>query len=239
MTTYVLVHGAWHGAWCWNKVVPGLEAAGHKVIVPELPGSGADSTPASEVTLDAYANKLVEVLDQQDEKVVMVGHSMGGLAISAAAELRPDKVGALVYLSGFLPQSGQSLFSLEESNLNSSVPPAVIPAEDEVTATLQADMIRDLFYHDCSDEDVAFATAHQHAQALAPLATPVEISDENFGSVDRYYIVLTEDRAIHPDMQRQMIDASPCKEVFEIASSHSAFYSKKEEFIETIQKISA
>ncbi|MDG2090842.1 MAG: alpha/beta fold hydrolase [Gammaproteobacteria bacterium] len=237
MTTYVLVHGAWHGAWCWNEVVPSLEAAGHTVITPELPGSGADSTPASEVTLEAYANKLVEVLDQQDEKVVLVGHSMGGLAISAAAELRPDKIGALVYLSGFLPQSGQSLLSLEESNPHSSVPPALEVAEDGVTGSLKAEKIRELFYHDCSDEDYEYSIAHHHAQALAPLATLVEISDENFGSVDRYYILLTEDRAIHPDMQRQMIDASPCKEVFEIASSHSAFYSKKAELVEIIQKI--
>lgn len=237
MTTYVLVHGAWHGAWCWNEVVPGLKAAGHKVITPELPGSGADTTPANEVTLEAYANKLVEVLDQQDEKVVMLGHSMGGLAITAAAELRPEKVGALVYLSGFLPQSGQSLLSLEESNPNSSVPPALVVAEDGVTGGIKPDMIKELFYHDCSDEDVAFAIAHQHAQALAPLGTPVIVTDENFGSVARYYILLTEDHAIHPDMQRQMIDASPCKEVFEIASSHSPFYSKKEELIETLQKI--
>ncbi len=239
MTTYVLVHGAWHGAWCWNEVVPGLKAAGHNVITPELPGSGADSTPANEVTLEAYANKLVEVLDQQDEKVVMLGHSMGGLAITAAAELRPEKVGALVYLSGFLPQSGQSLLSLEESNPHSSVPPALIPSEDGVTGTLKAELVRDLFYHDCSDEDVEYAVTHHHAQALAPLATPVTITEENFGSVPCYYILLTEDRAIHPEMQRQMIDASPCKEVFEIASSHSPFYSKKEELIETLQKISA
>lgn len=239
MTTYVLVHGAWHGAWCWNEVAPGLKAAGHNVITPELPGSGADLTPANEVTLEAYANKLVEVLDQQDEKVVMLGHSMGGLAITAAAELRPEKVGALVYLSGFLPQSGQSLLSLEESNPHSSVPPALIPSEDGVTGTLKAELVRDLFYHDCSDEDVEYAVAHHHAQALAPLATPVEITDENFGSVARYYIWLTEDRAIHPEMQRQMFEASPCKAVFEIASSHSPFYSKKEELIEKLQKISA
>lgn len=238
MSTYVLVHGAWHGAWCWNEVVPGIEAAGHKVIVPELPGSGADLTPASEVSLDAYANKLADVLDQQDEKVIMVGHSMGGLAITAAAELRPEKIGALVYLSGFLPQSGQSLLSLEESNPNSSVPPALIPSADGITGTLKPELVRELFYHDCSDKDFEYAVAHHHAQALAPLATPVEISDENFGSVDRYYIWLKEDRAIHPDMQRQMFEASPCKEVFEIESSHSPFYSKKEELIDVLQKIS-
>lgn len=239
MSTIVLVHGAWHGAWCWNNVVPSLEAAGHTVITPELPGSGADATPASEVTLEAYANKLVEVLDQQDDKVVMVGHSMGGIAITAAAELRPEKVGALVYLSGFLPKSGQSLLSLEESNPHSSVPPALEVAEDGVTGNLKAEKIRDLFYHDCSDEDYDYAVAHHHAQALAPLATPVEISDENFGSVARYYIWLTEDRAIHPEMQRQMFEASPCKEVFEIASSHSPFYSKKAELVEALGKISA
>lgn len=237
MTTYVLVHGAWHGAWCWNKVVPVLEATGHRVITPELPGSGEDPTPASEVTLEAYANKLVEVLDQQDEKVIMLGHSMGGMAISAAAELRPEKVAGLVYLSGFLPKSGQSLLSLEESNPHSSVPPALVPDKEGITGSLKPEMIRDLFYHDCNDEDFDFAVAHFHDQALAPLATPVILSEENFGSVPRYYIELLADRAIHIEMQRQMIAASPCKAVFSIDSSHSPFYSKTDELVETLLKI--
>ncbi len=238
MTTIVLVHGAWHGAWCWKKVTPLLEAAGHKVIVPDLPGSGADPTPAAEVSLEAYANSLAQLLDQQDEKVVMVGHSMGGMAISAAAELRPDKIGALVYLSGFLPQSGQSLLSLEESNPHSSVPPALIPAADGVTGTLKAELVKELFYHDCSDEDLQYSLAHHHAQALAPLATPLTLTDENFGSVPRYYIELLSDRAIHIDMQRQLIAGSPCKAVYSIDSSHSPFFSKPDEVAETLLKVS-
>ena len=167
----------------------------------------------------------------------MLGHSMGGMAISAAAELRPEKVAGLVYLSGFLPKSGQSLLSLEESNPHSSVPPALVPDKEGITGSLKPEMIRNLFYHDCSDEDFDFAVAHFHDQALAPLATPVILSEENFGSVPRYYIELLADRAIHIEMQRQMIAASPCKAVFSIDSSHSPFYSKTDELVETLLKI--
>ena len=81
MATFVLIHGAWHGGWCWRKVVPHLEAAGHTVIAPDLPSHGDDPTPAAEVTLDDYVRRVCEILDAQDEPVVLVGHSMGGLLV--------------------------------------------------------------------------------------------------------------------------------------------------------------
>ena len=86
MATYVLVHGAWHGAWCWNKVAPLLEAKGHTVVAPDLPGHGDDDTPRAGVTLESYAKKVADVVSAQDEKVILVGHSMGGIAITAGAE---------------------------------------------------------------------------------------------------------------------------------------------------------
>ena len=78
MSTYVLIHGAFHGGWCWDKVVPLLEAAGHKVVAPDLPSHGRDDTPIAEVTLDTYARRACEVAAAQSEPVIIVGHSMGG-----------------------------------------------------------------------------------------------------------------------------------------------------------------
>ncbi len=92
MSTYVLVHGAWHGSWCWEKVVPLLEQAGHQVEALDLPGHGQDKTPIREITLAAYTNRVCETLDAQAEPVILVGHSLGGMVITQAAEERPAKI---------------------------------------------------------------------------------------------------------------------------------------------------
>lgn len=86
MSTYLLVHGAWHGGWCWRKVVPLLEAQGHKVLAPTLPGHGEDKTPAAAVTLRSYADTICRLAGAQTKPVILVGHSMGGIVITQAAE---------------------------------------------------------------------------------------------------------------------------------------------------------
>ena len=123
MSTFVLVHGAWHGSWCWKKVVPLLEEAGHEVVTLDLPGHGDDGTPVSEVTLVTYAERVCDVLDEQSELVVLVGHSMGGLVISEAAERRPEKIKLLVYLTGFLLANGKTLIETAQADEEAIVVP--------------------------------------------------------------------------------------------------------------------
>jgi alpha-beta hydrolase superfamily lysophospholipase len=82
MSSFVFVHGAWHGAWCWSKVVSLLEGTGHRAIALDLPGHGRDDTPITQVTFEAYCNKLREILEAQTEPVILVGHSMGGRVIT-------------------------------------------------------------------------------------------------------------------------------------------------------------
>ena len=126
MTTFVLVHGAWHGAWCWDKLVPELEQLGHRAVTLDLPGAGDDTTPIPDISLASYVQRVVDTLDAQDKNVVLVGHSAGGVPITAAAETRPEKIRTLVYLTAFLPKSGQVLSELEELNPRPTVTPAVI-----------------------------------------------------------------------------------------------------------------
>jgi pimeloyl-ACP methyl ester carboxylesterase len=80
MARFVLVHGAFGGAWCWEPLTPSLIAAGHTVQTLELPGSGADNTPIEQVTLDADADAIGRALATDSEPAVLVGHSMGGVA---------------------------------------------------------------------------------------------------------------------------------------------------------------
>ena len=109
MARFVLVHGAWHGAWCFDALARDLAAAGHEVDTFDLPGHGSDATPHDEVTLDTYAQRVAEVIGQDGEPVVLVGHSMGGIVVTQAAELVPERIARLVYLTAFLPKDGESL----------------------------------------------------------------------------------------------------------------------------------
>ena len=184
MSTYVLVHGAWHGGWYWHKVVPLLEKEGHKVEAPDLPGHGKDKTPISEITLEAYAQSICRVLDAQSEPVILVGHSMAGKVITQAAEYRPERIKMLVYVTAFLEPSGEALGQDTESLLM----PNLILSEDQSYFTLGADTIKDIVYADCSDEDLALAKSLMVPQAAAPLMTPQKTTEQNFGRVPRVYI---------------------------------------------------
>ena len=108
---FVLVHGAFGGAHVWERVIPGLQAAGHTVEAIDLPGSGEDRTPVAEVTLRRYAERVCEAL-AAGPPAVLVGHSMGGMAITQAAALRPDLPTGLIYVAAFLPAEGESLIDL-------------------------------------------------------------------------------------------------------------------------------
>lgn len=113
--TYILVHGGWHGAWCWKKVVPLLEAKGNRVLAIDLPGHGEDKTPAATVTLKDYVQKVVRVANAQTGPVILVGHSMSGVVIAQAGEvLGTGKVAKLVFLDAFMPRNGESVFALAE-----------------------------------------------------------------------------------------------------------------------------
>lgn len=221
---FVLVHGAWHGAWCWKKLVPELARRGHTVAAPDLPGLGEDRTPAGGVTLADYAMRIAAALDAQSEPSILVGHSMGGMAISAVAELRPEKILRLVYLCAFLPRNGESLLMLEERNPDPRVPPHITPDKEHFTATIDPDAVEELFYHDCSADDVAFAKSRLRPQSFPPLTAPVALTAGNFGRLPRTYIECTEDRAIVIGFQRQMQRLSPC-DVVTLETSHSPFLS--------------
>ncbi|MGE4081153.1 MAG: alpha/beta fold hydrolase [Reyranella sp.] len=236
MATFMLVHGAAHGGWCWEKVVPLLEAHGHRVCAPDLPGMGKDQMPPANVTLADNVEKLSRLLDKMDEPVVLVGHSLGGITISALAEARRRKLKALVYLCAILPQpgkTGRDMSSLDPSamwRLSRQVSP------DGLTYTFARDRIPGLFYADVSPEDRYRAMERLRPQPLSISTTPVTLTEERFGSVPRWYIECIFDNAVKISLQRQMVKLTPCK-VISMECGHSPFYSNPEELVEHLEAI--
>ncbi|MGA2108489.1 MAG: alpha/beta fold hydrolase [Syntrophorhabdales bacterium] len=229
MSTYVLIHGAWHGAWCWAKVTPLFTKQGHKVVAFDLPGHGRDKTPLADVSLQAYVDRVCEILDAQPEPVILVGHSMGGMVITQAAEYRPEKIRKLVYVSAFLPRDGESVIALSEANAESLLGANMIVSDDRRSMTLRNEGIKEALYGDCSDEDVARAKSLLVPQAAAPFMAPVKTTEGRFGTVRRVYISCLRDKAVTPACQEKMYNALPCEKVIFMDTSHSPFFSAPEE----------
>ena len=234
MANYVLVHGSAHGSWCWERVVPLLQEQGHTVTAVDLPGNGHDDTPLAEVTLETYAEYLCGLLDSQDGPSVLVGHSLGGISISRAAELRPDKVAVLVYLTAVLLKDGETFMSAvsdepydEGRALETRTSWSL--AGDRSHVVYKPELAQHRFYNDCTPEDVEWAKSKIVPQPAGPLVSPMRITGGNFGRVPRVYIECALDNAVAPEFARKMYTALPCAEVIEMQTGHSPFLSAPEE----------
>jgi pimeloyl-ACP methyl ester carboxylesterase len=231
MSTYILVHGSWHGAWCWYKIVPLLEKAGHSAIALDLPGFGRDRTPLRDISLQSYVDRVCKVLDEQSEPAVLVGHSRGGIVISQAAEQRPAKIKTLVYLAAFLIPDGEAMLPAAMNDSGSLIAPNLVVDEAQGHLMLKEEAYREALYGDCSDEDVALATSLLSPEPLAPLATPLKLSPRNFGRAPSVYIETLSDKAVSPALQKRMRGVLPCGRVISMNTSHSPFLSAPEELV--------
>ena len=237
MSTYLLIHGAWHGGWCWRKTVPLLEAKGHRVLAPDLPGHGSDRTSPASVTLQSYAERICEIAGAQAEPVILAGHSMGGIAITQAAENCAGNIGALVYVCAFLPRDGDSLTTWASQDPESMVNPTTTEPREDGTVGFKLGFSREAFYGNCSNEDAKVARSHLAAQSSAPFDTAVKTTAERWGRIPRYYIECARDRAITLKLQRTMQEQSPCKRTFSIDTDHSPFFSAPEQLADILLRI--
>lgn len=221
--TYVLVHGAWQAPYVWNAVSSDLLHQGHKVIVIELPGHGADTTPPQNLTLDVYRDQVIKGLSDLAGKVILVGHSMAGMVITHVAEKIPFRIRKLVYLGAFLPFSGQALTDLAFSDPDSKLGPSLVPSADQLTLDVAHSHLADLFIHDGSPAEKERVLANYRPEPAIPFANKVTLTSKGFGSVEKVYVKTLNDRVISPSLQDRMIAAAGITPVFELPTSHSPF----------------
>jgi pimeloyl-ACP methyl ester carboxylesterase len=229
LTTFILIHGAWHGGWCWERVVPLLEKAGHTVIAPDLPGMGQDKTPLANASLSSWTMFVTDVVAQSFEPVVLVGHSRGGIVISEVAQLVPDRIATLVYLAAFLVPDGKTLSDMLAMHAGRPVArDTMVPADDGISVTMRPEKVGPVFYNTTPPELQKRAAEHVVAEPLASFTTPVRTTADRYGRVERAYIECTQDNAIPIELQRLMQQALPCDPVVTLDADHSPFYSMPE-----------
>ncbi|KAL9418992.1 hypothetical protein AB3S75_036863 [Citrus x aurantiifolia] len=211
---FVLVHGTNHGAWCWYKVKPQLEAAGHRVTALDLAASGINVKKIEEVpTFYEYSEPLLEVLASlpAEEKVILVGHSFGGLSLALAADTFPHKISVAIFLTAFMPDTKH-----------------------------QPSYVVDKLYPLCSPQDAELGKMLVRPGSLFQddLSKANKFSNEGYGSVKRVYVVCDEDICIPMEFQHWMIQNNPVDQVMEIkGADHMPMLSKPQQLLDCLSQI--
>jgi len=226
MATFVMIHGAWHGGWCFDALRPTLEAAGHGIIAPDLPGMGGSDAELASTTLADWADFVADIVRSAAQPTILCGHSRGGIVISEVAERVPEHISALVYICAMLLPSGMSREALKAVVAPNPPFNAIVKRHPSGHATVVDQAQAPSIFAQLSPPALAQAAAARTvAEPNAPRATPLVLTDARYGSVPRHYIECLCDRTIPIADQRHMQSLQPCATVTTLEADHSPFLS--------------
>jgi pimeloyl-ACP methyl ester carboxylesterase len=229
MATFVLVHGAWHGAWCWARLIPELEERGHRTIAMDLPCDDPEATftTYADVVLDAFT-------DTHD--VVLVGHSLAGFTVPLVAARRP--VRRVVYLCALVGVPGRSFLdqmASEQDMLHAEYTAGLEPDAQGRRVWVDEGIARESLFGDCDEADVRDALARLRPQALAPYRERCPL---NFPpATPSTYVVCTDDRLVRPAWSRRVAAERLGADVLELPGSHSPFLSRPAELAGLLHRL--
>lgn len=231
MATFVLIHGSWHGGWCFDEVRALLEAQGHEVIAPDLPGMGGSEEELAAVTLAGWAEFAVSQCRKASQKpVVLAGHSRGGLVVSEAAERDPSAMDALVYICAMMLPAGMSRAEFKTGEEPNPDFDALIYYTEGRHGTVIIGPGPEKVFAQLSPPDLADAAmARLVAEPHGPRSEKITVTPGRWGSLPRTYIECTEDRTIPISSQRRMQALSPGARVVTLDADHSPFLSRPQE----------
>ncbi len=231
----LLVHGAWHGAWCWATLQAELDRRGLPSYAVDLPGHGLSTLPLGDLHGDA--EHVATVLAGLDDEVVLVGHSYGGAVVTQAtgsAHAVADRVAHLVYLTGFALDDGESVwgFSRSRPRLPVALDAAVVDDGDGTTH-LDPDAAPAALYGSCSPTAVRAAVARLGPHPVASFQQPVAGSPR--ATIMSTYVMCTADQAIHIDLQVEL--AARCDDTVTFDCDHSPFLAMPVEVADVLEPL--
>lgn len=240
MSNYILVHGAWGGAWEFTDVINLLSNDNHKVTALDLPGHGDNKQPLTKVTMATYVKTVVDAVKAQNEKVILVGHSLAGAVIAQAAEEVPEKIDHLIFVAAILPANGETSLGLMQSDDQGQLLPNVIFSEDQSYGTITQETVRTVLLNDIKDNAHldSLVPNFLFKQSTEPFMAEAKLSEERFGSVRKVYIRAGLDKVLTPALQDKMILNWKLDNVFTLESGHFPLNSIPDQLVEVILKAS-
>lgn len=231
-----LVHGAFEDAHIWDRVSGKLQADGYRVINVDLPGRPSAPMAAKLVSNDVYRDTVLKAISGEAQPVVLVGHSFGGIAVSAVAEAAPAKVRTAVYLAAYLPQDGESMLSLAKQDRDSKAGPALQIDEAKGIISVDYSARADLFANGAPEGLRKVLPDLIIDEPLAPIVTPVKLTAQRFGKVDKVYIHTAQDQVVSPYLQQKMVAATPVRLQFSLDTGHIPFLTDVSGLVSAIEK---
>ncbi|MCU0828352.1 MAG: alpha/beta fold hydrolase [Tabrizicola sp.] len=227
MPELLLIHGTCHGAWCFDRLLPELTTRGIPARAIDLPGRDGSTT-----TLDDYAQAILQAASSG---TILVGHSAGGYAITAAAEAGPSRFTGLIYLCAYLPAPGRSLADMRRAGPSQPLLPAIRMAGDRQSFTIDPALAPKAFYQDCPPDLAQWATDRLCPQPVPPQQTPLwpHVAE----TLPRRYIVCDHDQTIPPEYQRQMAACLPETSRHALPSGHSPFLSMPDQLADLLARL--
>ena len=233
--TFLLVHGAWHGAWCWDTLIETLERRGHAAVAIDLPGAEPGGKPGWGIKFADYIDAVNRAAEQIDGDVHLVGHSMGGLSISGAAEARPELYSSLTYVTAFLV-NGRNIIDVTKKDYDAPLfrKAMKVPNPLRGRAEVKPELAPGVFYNNCSDDVAAAASAQLCPLPSRPSLGKSTLTEARWGSIPRYYVFCTQDNALPLANQRAFVEELPCADTVTLDTDHSPFMSTPDQLADAL-----
>jgi len=229
----VLVHGGWHGEWSWYNLIDELEDSGYSVTLVELPAHGNDTTSAWNASAESYVNKINSALQQNSGKSILVVHGSSSAFASRAAELNPNKVDKLLYISGVLVKNNECVASVL---LKDSYSTALANAKINLLRGTMS-IGPEIVYNTARKGDRMIGENLLGDEPLKAFMSGIELGN-NFNSIPKYYIQTVQDMSLSFQYQSELLNKVPCNKVYQINSGHVPFITNVQEVVSIIDEIS-
>lgn len=228
MADFVLVHGAWHGAWCWKRILPGIWAAGHRAFAVTLSGTGERAHQLSrDITLRTHVDDVAAVVEAEElQQAILVGHSYGGMVITGVADRLPERIARLVYLDAVVPLPGESWSSTHPEQTRQQRRQAIaasgsIPPADPALFGLEG-------------EDAAWVARRQRPQPGGVYEDVLQFDAARVASLPRSFIDCTAPALATIAVMRERVRRESGWQVAEIPTGHDPMISAPAELLELL-----
>jgi pimeloyl-ACP methyl ester carboxylesterase len=239
MTTFVLVHGALHGSWCWDRVAKPLRDNGHRVETVDMPGRPGGPAIANP-DLASYAATVIAAVDRCAEPVVLVAHSLGGLAATLAAEARAEVLTRVAFVNSLILRDGegalQTILAPGSESVFAHEGTLTISSDGASIFVTSPETAIEGFYHRCAPVDAAEAVSRLVAEPLQPALEIVKVTGSRFGAVPKTYIGSRDDRAVPWQLQQDM-SARAGADFIELDADHSPFISATSDLVAALSEL--
>ena len=233
--TYVLVHGSWQSAWCWDGVRAYLEAHGHRVLAPTLPAHADASENSVGIALADYVTAAEAALETANgQPVVLVGHSFGGAVITQLADRRSKGIARLVYVAAFVPRDGESVGDLLPSEFRAGLEQLAAARPDRAVG-LPWELWRSSFMQ--TGDEAAARRAYERLvpEPWAPIFDPVRLSPRTSAAVPAAFVAFRDDRTMPPGYWHpQMTDRLVAPRIIELDGDHQAMLTAPDRLAEAL-----